>query len=279
MKADGHIHTPFCPHGTDDTFEQYILHAIKRGFTEISFTEHAPLPTGFIDPTPDKDSGMDMSKLEDYFSVLTDLKRKYKTEIKINIGLEVDYIEDYEEETRQFLNSYGSYLDDSILSVHFLKQQNNYFCMDFSEDVFGQMIPIFSSIEAIYEKYYQTLYKSITADLGIHKPKRIGHITLIHKFQKKYPINRDFFPAVRNILTEIAQNGLQLDYNGAGVSKPLCGEPYPPETIIKEAIKQKIPLVYGSDAHSAKDLEQGYEYLYQESNLSSPTIKKNFSKS
>ena len=44
MKRDGHIHTPFCPHGTKDSFEEYIEKALSLGFKEISFTEHAPLP-------------------------------------------------------------------------------------------------------------------------------------------------------------------------------------------------------------------------------------------
>ena len=30
MKRDGHIHTPFCPHGTKDTFEEYIEKALYR---------------------------------------------------------------------------------------------------------------------------------------------------------------------------------------------------------------------------------------------------------
>ena len=30
MKKDGHIHTPFCPHGSTDSFEQYIEKAIEQ---------------------------------------------------------------------------------------------------------------------------------------------------------------------------------------------------------------------------------------------------------
>ena len=44
LKKDGHIHTPYCPHGTLDPFQNYIEKAIQNDFQEISFTEHAPLP-------------------------------------------------------------------------------------------------------------------------------------------------------------------------------------------------------------------------------------------
>ena len=67
MIKDGHIHTPFCPHGTKDALEAYVEKALSLGFQEISFTEHAPLPEGFIDPTPEQDSSMDIEQLEDYF--------------------------------------------------------------------------------------------------------------------------------------------------------------------------------------------------------------------
>lgn len=41
-KRDAHIHTPFCPHGSKDALKQYVEKALERGFTSITFTEHAP---------------------------------------------------------------------------------------------------------------------------------------------------------------------------------------------------------------------------------------------
>ena len=74
LKKDGHIHTPFCPHGTTDPFEKYIEKAIDNNFSQITFTEHAPLPTNFVDPTPDKDSGMNPKLLTAYIEKLKQLK-------------------------------------------------------------------------------------------------------------------------------------------------------------------------------------------------------------
>ena len=45
-------------------FEEYIEKALSLGIKEISFTEHAPLPEGFMDTTPEKDSAMDIGKIE-----------------------------------------------------------------------------------------------------------------------------------------------------------------------------------------------------------------------
>ncbi|MBM7701197.1 histidinol-phosphatase HisJ [Metabacillus iocasae] len=262
MKADKHLHTPFCPHGSADTFEQYINQALSLGFNEISFTEHAPLPEGFIDPTPLKDSAMSRSHMEQYISQLEHLKKSYANDIKIHIGLEVDYIINFEKQTTILLEEYGPYLDDSILSVHFLTQGDQYYCLDYSDDEFARIIHLFSGVEHVYEAYYQTVLKSIQAELGKHKPNRIGHVTLVHKFQKRFPCKKNFKGTITTILDEIKRRQLQLDYNAAGLYKPFCQEAYPPSWIVKEAQKKKIPLVYGSDAHCSKDLGQGYTSLF-----------------
>lgn len=261
MKFDGHVHTPYCPHGSSDNFEEYIEQAIMQNFTELTFTEHAPLPEGFKDPTPKEDSAMKLDMIEHYLHHLQKLKKQYAEKIKINIGFEVDYIIGYEEETKKFLNHYGPYLDDSILSVHFLKKDHQYFCLDYSPEEFENMIHHFESVEKIYECYYSTLKHSIESDLGLYKPKRIGHITLVHKFQKLYPCNRSFMDDINTILDLLVKHHLQLDYNGAGTVKPYCQETYPPLSIVKQAINKGIPLIYGSDAHSASAIGQGYEQL------------------
>jgi histidinol-phosphatase (PHP family) len=271
MIADGHVHTPFCPHGSKDSFDDYINKAIQLGIQEITFTEHAPLPITFSDPTPTKDSAMSLADLEDYFTILTSLQNNYKNDIKINRGLEIDFIIGYENETEEFLNTYGTSLDDSILSVHFLKYQDNYYCVDYSADSFGNMVKIFGSIDSIYEAYYQTVLHSVHSDLGPFKPRRIGHITLVNKFQKKFPATKDYGQEITTIIKEMAARHLQLDYNGAGINKPLCLEPYPPHSIMNLVKQEKLKIIYGSDAHQASDLGQGFLSLDKSAILSSPT--------
>ncbi|MCF6138239.1 histidinol-phosphatase HisJ [Pseudalkalibacillus berkeleyi] len=267
---DGHVHTPYCPHGSKDEFRAYVEQAIQLGMSGLTFTEHAPLPDGFIDPTPEKDSGMELQSLESYITQIENLKCEYKDDLVIRTGLEVDYIEGFEQETHRFLDQFGPYLDDSILSVHFLKTPSGYHCMDYSPDVFGHLLTVLGSVEALYALYYRTLHKSIEAKLGQYKPKRIGHISLVMKFQHKYPNRHLAKKEILQTLDQIANQKLQLDYNSSGVMKPLCREPYPPDWIIEEAMKREVQLVYGSDAHRAKDLGQGFEQLKKEAPLSQP---------
>ncbi|WP_108671305.1 histidinol-phosphatase HisJ [Peribacillus acanthi] len=261
MKSDGHIHSPFCLHGTSDSFRKYIEKALELGLEEISFTEHAPLPEGFIDTTPTRDSSMGLRELEEYLLEVQALKKEYRDELAINVGLEVDFIEGYEKQIELFLNSYGPTLDDSILSVHFIKLQGNYYCLDYSVDLFEELIKLEGSVHKVYKKYYETVELGIQSDLGLYKPNRVGHLSLVHKFQKKFPVSANFDDDVMRILQQIKTKGMALDYNGAGTQKEWCGEPYPSNQYVKMALDMHIPLVYGSDAHQAKDLGQGYSSL------------------
>lgn len=262
MKRDGHIHTPFCPHGTRDSFNSYIEKAIKSGFTDISFTEHAPLPSSFVDPTPDQDSGMRLEEMHPYIDAVQRAKDAYKNDIRIRIGLEIDYINGFEEQTRMFLNEFGPVLDDAILSVHFLEAGGQFYCMDFSKEVFKELSLQAGSVESVYNQYYDAVEASVLADLGPFKPKRIGHPTLVHKFQLTHGEQIDDSVRIKALFNQIKEAGMEIDMNGAGFSKPDCQESYPPSAYLDYAKSLSIPLVFGSDAHSTDGLHKHYEKFY-----------------
>ncbi|WP_208590886.1 histidinol-phosphatase HisJ [Gracilibacillus suaedae] len=260
MKGDYHVHTPFCPHGSNDSIEMYIEEAIKKDMKELSFTEHAPLPIDFQDPTPDQDSAMSWEDLDAYIENIEKAKKQYKSQIKINLGFEVDYIEGYEDATTSFLNQYGHYIDDAILSVHMLKTSDyNYVCIDFSSEEFAQIIQKFGSVEAVYDKYYRTIEKAIISDLGAYKPNRIGHLTLIHKYQRKYAVDQRYHVTIERLLDLIQKHQLELDVNTAGLYKEECLELYPPLPIIKKAIQKGIQCKPGSDSHVSKTIARGFD--------------------
>lgn len=52
---------------------------------------------------------MNPHDLMPYFGELQHLQKQYAQDIRIRIGLEVDYIQGFEQETRQFLDTYGHF--------------------------------------------------------------------------------------------------------------------------------------------------------------------------
>src|SRR5690606_13903892 len=127
--------------------------------------------------------------------------------INIKVGLEVDFIEGYEEETIDLLNTYGPYLDDSILSVHLLKTPTSkYVCLDYSSDMFGEIVELFGSVDQVYQQYYDTVRMSILSNLGPHKPNRLGHFTLVEKFKQRYPTSENYQATILSLLDLIKES-------------------------------------------------------------------------
>ncbi len=255
---DGHIHSPYCPHGTVDPFELYVEKAISVGLKEITFTEHMPLPGDFMEAEFLKGCAPTVEEIEEYISELDFIKKKYENRIKINTGFEVDYIDGYEEKIKELLNTYGSEIEDSILSVHFMKLEDRYCCVDVSPEEFGNIAKELGGVEKVYDKYYETLLKAIKSDLGQFKPRRIGHATLVRIFNKEYPLEYKNIELLEKIVEEISTRNYEIDFNTAGLRKPYCGEIYPSGMFMKLVKKHGIRVVYGSDAHTAEDVGRDF---------------------
>lgn len=256
---DGHIHSPFCPHGTDDSFESYVEEALKHGLEEMSFTEHMPFPSDFLDDKKFQDECAPSKEvMEQYFKEVEKLKEKYKDRIKINIGLEVDFIEGMEEQTKKLLTQYGPHLEDGLLSVHFLKTGDKYTDIDGKEG-FEKAVQYYGSVEKVYDKYYETLLKAVRYDLGKYKPKRIGHPNLIRIFIKLYPIEYKNFELLDKLAKAIKENDYEVDVNTSGLRKIYCGEIYVGDAFKELVDKYEIKKVYGSDSHTASDVARDFD--------------------
>ncbi|SDL70166.1 histidinol-phosphatase HisJ [Sediminibacillus halophilus] len=262
ISGDFHVHSQFCPHGTSDRMEAYVKQAIESGLTHLTFTEHAPLPADFSDPAPSKDSSMPAESVKTYLEKARHLKKKYHDKLVIQVGLEVDYIAGFEKETCRLLEKWGPLIDDAILSVHMLRSPvGKFVCLDYSAEEFAAIVSLFGSVDAVYQAYYRTLLHAITSDLGRFKPKRLGHITLVEKFKKTFPPARIFEQEILEILSLMAENGMELDINTAGLYKEYCQSIYPPERFIRQAYELGIPLVPGSDSHQAAQIARGFGNL------------------
>lgn len=274
MKRDGHTHTEFCPHGTHDDVEEMILKAIELDFDEYSIVEHAPLSSEFMKNTAGNQeavttASMSMSDLPYYFKKMNQMKKKYASDLLIHIGFEVDYLIGYEDFTRDFLNEYGPQTDDGVLSLHFLEGQDGFRSIDFTAEDYNEgIVQFYGGFEQAQLAYLEGVKQSIEADLGTFKPRRIGHISLCQKFQHFFGADgRDFSGEVmaefEAILALVKKRDYELDFNTAGLFKPLCKETYPPKEIVTLARALEIPFVYGSDSHGVADIGRGYNTYCQ----------------
>ncbi|MBL8899043.1 MAG: histidinol-phosphatase HisJ [Planctomycetes bacterium] len=256
---DGHTHSELCPHGSFEPTSAFVERAIALGFERYSLTEHPPLPEGFVDPAPQQDCALPRGSLERYLEHARALRSHYADRIEVCVGLEVDFIPGRERECRALLDAVGSTLDDALLSIHFLPLASGYACVDFSaEHTQRLLIPHYGSLQAVHAAYWRAVRSAVEMDLGPWKPKRIGHLTLAQKFRLELgePSLEWTLEQVEPILRAMAERGMALDVNAAGLKKPGCRQLYPPEEILVLAVRCGVPLIYGSDAHAVAGVGQ-----------------------
>lgn len=275
MKIEGHTHTELCPHGNGDSTVKMIERAIKLGFDEYHITEHTPLPEEFIadyagDPENVATASLRWDQVDDYLALANSLKQKYAGDIKVTVGFEVDYLADYEDQISHFLAQVGPLTENNIISVHYLKNDaGGYYGIDYSP---AELADGFAKESAdggkLYQRYLLTVLRSVQADFGTYMPTKIGHMSLIKKYQDYFSLPQDFSPTNMQVVNEIlavaSKKHLKLDFNTAGLYKAYCNDIYPGQQIIKRALEKKIPLEFGSDAHSIAEVGHGHhliEYL------------------
>lgn len=271
-KKDGHTHTEFCPHGNGDDVEAMIQKAIRFGFEVYSITEHAPLPPDFKQDYEGQASGIDeaamaFNDLPTYFKKCNHLKQKYRTQIKINVGFELDFLPSQLDWTKAFWAEYGPQTDDNVLSVHFLKGKNEkYWCVDNTPEEYQEgLLGHYKTAQQVYQQYCRTLQQAVITDFGPNSSKRLGHITLCKKFQDilNLPNQLDATtqPMYDALYQTLQQRHFTLDLNTAGLYKPYCNETYPDFQLCQKARALGLPLVYGSDAHSIAAVGGGYHQV------------------
>lgn len=263
LRWDGHTHTHFCPHGDGSLLEDYIRQACQVGLDRYSVTEHPPLPKGWLaDPQLQAELAMASSELEAYLRDVQNCREKYAEKMDILCGLELDYLPGEEAFTRDLLDQYGAALDEAVVSVHFLPGHRGMRCVDFSAaDIEEGLISYYGSLAAVVDAYYDHVEQAISFASTLPLPTRVGHINLIEKFRRELPAMDDGQLRSRQerLVEHLSTTHVGVDVNMAGLRKPACGKPYVEQWFVEACRKQGTPCVFGSDAHSPKDVGSGLE--------------------
>ena len=235
MRVDLHNHTTLCNHA-NGTVEQYVQRAIELGIDQYGFSDHAPMN---FDPK----YRMDISQKALYEKWVLDAKEKYKSQIKILLAYEVDYLEGYILD--EIINSKVDYL---IGSVHFLKNKNDMWGFDNPE-----FIGVYESkdIDTIWLEYFDAIKSMAKTQLF----DIVGHFDLIKVF--KFLPKKDIRILANDALKQIKKSGMVLEINPAGLRKPI-GETYPSKQLLELAYEMNIDITFGSDAHEIEQV--GFKY-------------------
>ena len=223
MKVNLHTHTWRCRHacGTD---EEYVLAAIKSGYTKLGFSDHTPFP--YRDgATYGK---MTLEELEDYIASVQALKVKYRDRIEIVMGLECEAVPEF----FPFLKQTRKRMDYLILGNH-----GDCRCQAFGGE---RRTP-----EGLWE-YVEDAVTGLETGLFLY----LAHPDLM---LNAYPVfDAAAEAASRALCREANRLKIPLEYNLYGVLKGKTPGQlgYPCEDFWRVAAEENVRAVIGVDAHS-----------------------------
>jgi histidinol-phosphatase (PHP family) len=247
--SDYHTHNLLCRHA-EGSLEDYVKTAVKLGLGEIGFCDHFPMYY-LPESIPIEKYAMTMDEFQTYIKEAERLTEKYKCEISVKIGTEVDYMEGKENIISSGLNKFMEKLDYTFGSCHILMGRLGAWCIDDPS-----FIDLYNNykIDWIYEKYYEKLNHMV--DTGLFDV--VSHFDLPKKF-KKFPKNRELIhdKALR-VLETIKEKNLVVEINTGGYRREVK-EQYPSLELIEEIYKLDIPILLGSDAHLLSEVGYMFE--------------------
>ena len=229
---DLHNHTTRCNHANGST-DEYIQRAIELGIDIYGFSEHAPMDF-------DKHYRLGFEEMASYESDINTLKERYRDDIEILLGYEVDYLPNHID--KRVISAKVDYL---IGSVHFI-------------DKWGFDNPEFLSgwqsrgVDEVWEAYFEAI--EAMAKSGLFDI--VGHFDLIKVF--KFLPSQDIRLMAKKALKAIKESNMVLELNSAGLRKPI-GEIYPSRELLEEAYALDIPITFSSDAHEVAQVGFGYK--------------------
>jgi len=234
-RTDYHIHTTYSD--GKEIPDAYINAALKNHLKEIGFSEHITLMPGT------EDWGMDEKRLPEYVSYILNLRKK-NPEVRIRLGIEIDYIPGKEKETEKIIGSFP--FDYIIGSVHYLGDQ--------TVDL-GPGFYIGKDINEIYENYFNLVCEA--ASTGFFDIMGHPDLVRIHRYKPQDDITHLY--SMMASAFEIYDVAFEVNTNGR--NKPLH-DFYPDKRYLNLFAEHGVAVCVNSDAHFPARVGQFFDEAY-----------------
>ncbi len=224
MLANYHTHTVRCHHA-GGTEREYIEAAIAKGFKVLGFSDHTPQPY-----PPQYISGIRMlpEELPGYVETLCALREEYREEIRILIGLEVEYMPRYFDDLLRLIRAYP--VDYIIQGQHFVPDEiTGFYAGDMTDSEERLQSYVDLTIEGMKTGYFSYL----------------AHPDLLY-FTGPDAVYQNH---MRRLISASIDLSVPLEVNMYGF---IGGRWYPHERFFSLASEMGASFVIGCDAHNPK---------------------------
>jgi len=227
-----HVHTFRCGHAENVPDEEYIKKAIELGAGVIWFSDHAPFPG---DPFGNR---MKYEQLDEYLSTLATLKTQYEGQVRIMVGLEIEYFPSFDKAGYYKELRYDNRLDFLLLGQHMAEdvENGNY---SFSWDK-----------ERLRAYEYQTLGDAIIQGMETGYFDFVAHPDRIYLRKKAW--DGDMEKMAVSIIQTAVKYHIPLEKNLSS----MCHKNHYWLEFWKLAEIMNAEIVTGLDVHWIEDMEQ-----------------------
>ncbi|MBQ0052599.1 MAG: histidinol-phosphatase [Treponema sp.] len=240
-----HVHTWRCKHASDEVDEQYIKTALSLGANGITFTDHSPFPEDIFN------NRMELSQLPEYVESLKKLRSKYKSQIAVQIGLEVEFLPSMLDFYHQLKNDYD--LDLLVIGQHFYEHTDGKF--SFADEKEFNKLNEFSGCGTAMIQGIKTGLFSVVAH-----PDRI--------FRRCKEWTPEMTGMAENIIKTAAENKVIMECNLSSYEKYVTktrstywrNEFWQLVEDFNLSSEVPVEVIYGVDAHSSEEMISRIKY-------------------
>lgn len=225
MDYNYHTHTYFCSHA-EEKIEEYIKTAIKGGIKYMGFSDHMPhiAENGF-----ESSYRVQFSKAKDYYLEIDALREKYKNDIDIKIGFEMEYFpQQFNDMVKNAVMFGAEYL---ILGQHYLKE----------EQPESNHITAKTSDISDLKKYVAVIIEGIRSGVFTY----VAHPDALNFIGDENIYKNE----MRKICIASRDYNVPLELNFLGIRD---NRNYPNNIFWEMAGEEKAPVTFGFDSHEVE---------------------------
>ena len=218
------------------TIEEIIQSAIEKNMVSIGFSDHSY--------TPHEDSYcMQGRNFPAYLDEIAAMKEKYKDQIQVFAGLELDY---YSEIPAPGL------LDYTIASVHYLIIDGKSYGIDhsLSPDQTGCIEACGGDVLEMARRYFALMCQHVERC----KPTMVGHFDVITKFGIMPEEDERYREIARNALARILKTCKYVEMNTGAITRGWRTVPYPMPYLLDTLRELGGEIVLNADSHNKDHL-------------------------
>ena len=227
MNYNFHTHTFLCGHASG-TPEEYVQRAIQCGINHLGFSDHAPMQIGGNDKISTR---MKASEAERYVSELRALREKYRDQIDLSIGFEIEYYPSFFAETLKQVKALG--IEYLILGQHFTREERSGY----------QYVARPTADEDDFKEHVAQVVEGIHSGAFTY----VAHPDVFHFTGDQSMYLRE----MRKICVASRECNVPLEINLLGIRDH---RRYPFPLFWEMAGKEKCPVTFGSDAHDVQNV-------------------------